>query len=120
MHLVVEKTVGSTPVWAESTRPVKSKHRDRWCVNLRHDAAPDHRRGSRNGNGYRVLRVDFNLSQSVGENEPFASCQFPLPYGAPATPEEVGMAVRIKWAEKAGYSVLTKRRSREFAPCTTR
>jgi hypothetical protein len=61
-----------------------------------------------------VLR-GLQLIQSVGESEPFRIVPVFPPHGAVMSPEEV-MAVRIKWAEKAGYSVLTNDVPGEFAP----
>ena len=57
----------------------------------------------------------LQLIESVGESEPFAIVPVFPPHGAVMSPEEV-MAVRIKWAEKAGYSILTKDVPGEFAP----
>jgi hypothetical protein len=62
----------------------------------------------------RVLR-GLQLIQSVGDNEPFRIVPVFPPHGAVMSAEEV-MAVRIKWAEKAGYSILTNDVPGEFAP----
>ena len=61
-----------------------------------------------------VLR-GLQLIQSVGETEPFKIVPVFPPHGAVMSAEEV-MAVRIKWAEKAGYSILTQDVPSEFAP----
>jgi hypothetical protein len=62
----------------------------------------------------RTLR-GLQLIKSVGDSEPFRIVPLFPPHGAVMSPEEV-MAVRIKWAEKAGYSVLTKDVPGEFSP----
>ena len=61
-----------------------------------------------------VLR-GLQLLQSVNDSEPFKIVPLFPPHGAVLSPEEV-MAVRIKWAEKAGYSILTNDVPGEFAP----
>jgi hypothetical protein len=57
----------------------------------------------------------LQLIKSVGDQQPFRIEPLFLPHGAVMSPEEA-MAVRVKWAKKAGYSVLTKDVPGEFAP----
>lgn len=57
----------------------------------------------------------LQLIKSVGDSQPFRIEPLFPPHGAVMSQEEV-MAVRIKWAEKAGYSVLTNNVPGEFAP----
>jgi hypothetical protein len=57
----------------------------------------------------------LQLIKTVGDSQPFRIVPLFPPQGAVMSPEEV-MAVRIKWAEKAGYRVLTNDVPGEFAP----
>ncbi len=57
----------------------------------------------------------LQLIESVGDDEPFKIVPLFPPHGSVMSPEEV-MAVRVKWAEKAGYSVLTEDVPYQFAP----
>lgn len=55
------------------------------------------------------------LIESVGDIEPFDIVPVSQCRGTAVTPEEA-MATRVKWAHKAGYSVLTKDVPAQFAP----
>jgi hypothetical protein len=70
--------------------------------------------GSRTEMDSYMLR-GLQLIKTAGDDQPFRIVPLFPPQGAVMTPEEV-MTVRIKWAEKAGYQVLTNDVPREFAP----
>ena len=57
----------------------------------------------------------LQLIESVGEIEPFRIVPVVHCLGTVVSPTEV-MATKVKWANKAGYSVLTQSVPEEFAP----